>query len=163
MAITGWTLEFSKVGKSERGAVKSSIEFLPPPLPPPSSFRDLEQSIFYNSNLPSRDPFALVYPFIDYARNFFYFPSREWKRFERARFAEANEVEMKFSPYPGKSSEERNRPRFPQFPPRRKKNRGCVRGYGIPAFRPTCFHTVNNNGGSFAERERTSMPLLVPP
>lgn len=33
---------------------------------------------------------------------------------------------MKFSPYPEKSSEERNRPRFPQFPPRRKKNRGCV-------------------------------------
>lgn len=78
------------------------------------------------------------------------------------------EVEMKFSPYPGrKSSEETNRPRslpISQFPLRRKKNRGCVRGYGIPAFRlPQCATTPLIIMGKVARKENVHLCLFSYP
>lgn len=78
------------------------------------------------------------------------------------------QVEMKFSPYPGrKSSEETNRPRslpISQFPLRRKKNRGCVRGYGIPAFRlPQCATTPLIIMGKVARKENVHLCLFSYP
>lgn len=79
-------------------------------------------------------------------------PARRFQKISTSVFAR---VEMKFSP---ENRRERNgSPSIPtpaaRFLPvfSRKKNRGCVR--------PMCFHSVNNNGESSAER--ISMPLLV--
>lgn len=157
----GWTLEFSKVGKSKKGGAA--------PLNLPSNLPSSSFSFFprfvYTNTYDSRDLFALVYPFIVSAILFILF-SREI----RNDFEISTSVLLVYRAEARSRNENHRRKRIAldsllptsSFPLRRKKNRGCVRRY-IPAFRPMCFHAVNNNGESSAERERTSMPLLVYP
>lgn len=158
----------TRKGKGEEEcSVKSSIEFLPS--------RDfiLFSSFFYDS-------YELLTIREICSRSFILSPTKPQFSFilfslarcrtsrNHFKISSSFEVEMKFSPYPGrKSSEETNRPRslpISQFPLRRKKNRGCVRGYGIPAFRlPQCATTPLIIMGKVARKENVHLCLFSYP